>query len=63
MIKFPEWFNNETLELEIMNSVPNINNTPSAFNMRAILVDPLTKIRSYQKLILVKFEEVDKLDD
>ena len=56
------WFKGLTLELEMLHGAANIDRQPNTFYARAILYEPNTNIRHYQKLIVISFEEEDKLD-
>jgi hypothetical protein len=56
------WHNNLTLELEMLEGYRNINHSPASLYARAILVDPDTHIRYYQKLVTIHFTEEDKID-
>ena len=61
-MKVDNWFEGLTLELEMLHGAANINNSPNAFYARAILYEPNTNIRHYQKLVKIAFEEEDRLD-
>ena len=62
-MKIQNWFNGQTLEFDMLHGAMNVEHSPNSFYARAIIYDPVTQIRSYQKLIAIHFEEEDKLDN
>lgn len=63
MYKIDNWYKGLTLEFEMLHGARNVDHVPNTFYARAILVDPDTKIRYYQKLVTINFEEKDKLEN
>lgn len=57
-----DWHNRLSLELEMLEGYKNIDKAPPSLYVRAILIEPDTKIRHYQKLITVHFNDEDKLE-
>jgi hypothetical protein len=61
-MKVDNWYNGQTLEFEMLHGAANVEHNPNSFYVRVILVDPISKIRSYQKLVVVHFDDDDRLE-
>jgi hypothetical protein len=61
LFKRDNWHEGQTVELEVMHSY-NISDKPNSLYVRAIIYDPVTKIRSYQKLVKIDFTNKDKVN-
>jgi hypothetical protein len=62
MMSIINWEKNLSLELEMLEGYRNCDKSPASFYARAVLVDPETRVRYYQKLVTVHFNEEDKIN-
>lgn len=56
------WYEGLTLEVEMLNGAYNPDDKPASLYVRVILVDPITRVRKYQKAVKISFKEEDLLE-